>query len=281
MPPGSSAVRFLTHYEALDVRPSASTAEIKKQFYKLSKQFHPDRVLSGSDIERASARTRFDALTEAYSVLGDPSRRQEYDGQLHDERTAASQDSANSIYRTPGEKRQHHYSGLNRTRQRSNAHYGDSSEEYFTAFGKKVPKGSHPVNMQNTGLGAGYATGLNNDVPHFDYDKYVKQQLTYEQFRAQRDKVKHHTAPGLRYASDSPASPYENFDSSSYAGTAYQDTSSTPKPGQQSFAGAPRRKYDTDLSNHSSSSNWSPTKLVGGVVGVVGVVTVIVNIMHP
>lgn len=163
-----------THYEVLKLPRSASASEIKKQFYILSKELHPDRTLHHTASERARARERFDAVSEAYSVLGHADRRREYDSKIRAEYASAATGNGNGInpfYRTPGEQRSPHFSGLNRTRTRAQgattSRPAGSGEYYDMVGGQKVPKGSHAFSPTNTGLGGGYATGLNDDVPHF------------------------------------------------------------------------------------------------------------------
>lgn len=60
-------------YDTLNVTPDASDSEIKKNFYKLAKQCHPDK---NSD---PGAEEKFKAINEAYEVLSDPEKRQRYD----------------------------------------------------------------------------------------------------------------------------------------------------------------------------------------------------------
>ena len=57
-------------YELLGVKDTASTDEIKKAFKKLARKHHPD---AGGD------ETRFKEISEAYEVLSDKQKRQEYD----------------------------------------------------------------------------------------------------------------------------------------------------------------------------------------------------------
>ncbi|QKX56331.1 uncharacterized protein TRUGW13939_03432 [Talaromyces rugulosus] len=63
-----------THYETLNVPVTATTAEIKKQFYALSLKHHPDRNRSDP-----SATDRFANISSAYHILGDSSKRARYD----------------------------------------------------------------------------------------------------------------------------------------------------------------------------------------------------------
>ena len=57
---------------------AATPAEIKRQFYTLSKKHHPDR-----NQDDPTASTRFVAISEAYHVLSVPEKRAQYDAQVH------------------------------------------------------------------------------------------------------------------------------------------------------------------------------------------------------
>ena len=61
-------------YALLEVSRDASDAEIKKSYRNLIKKYHPD--LHPGDIE---AEERFKKINAAYSVLGDPEKRANYD----------------------------------------------------------------------------------------------------------------------------------------------------------------------------------------------------------
>jgi molecular chaperone DnaJ len=65
-----------THYDTLDVRPSATQAEIKQSYRRLVKRFHPD---SNRWVNSHDAIAQINA---AYEVLGDPSARKSYDRRL-------------------------------------------------------------------------------------------------------------------------------------------------------------------------------------------------------
>ena len=74
----------LDYYRILEVEPNASSAEIKKAYYKSSRAFHPDanRRLDAevlSECEHICKR-----VTEAYCVLRDPRRRKVYDDRDRD-----------------------------------------------------------------------------------------------------------------------------------------------------------------------------------------------------
>ena len=61
-------------YEVLGVSKSASEAEIKSQYRKLARKYHPD--LNKDD---KSAAEKFKEVSAAYDILGDKDKRQKYD----------------------------------------------------------------------------------------------------------------------------------------------------------------------------------------------------------
>ncbi len=61
------------HYSALGLAANASLADIKKAFRQKASHYHPDR---NSAFDAAA---QFQAVQQAYEVLADPERRQQYD----------------------------------------------------------------------------------------------------------------------------------------------------------------------------------------------------------
>src|SRR5919202_4931448 len=62
------------YYAVLGVSPTAEQNEIKKQYRRLAKQYHPD-----ANKNDPKAADRFKEISEAYNVLSDPEKRKQYD----------------------------------------------------------------------------------------------------------------------------------------------------------------------------------------------------------
>ncbi|PWN18518.1 DnaJ-domain-containing protein [Microstroma glucosiphilum] len=73
----TSLPRLQDHYKILGVSRSASSKEIKAQFYQLSKRYHPD-----VNRDDEGAKKKFQEVSEAWGVLGNERGRRDYDRQL-------------------------------------------------------------------------------------------------------------------------------------------------------------------------------------------------------
>ncbi len=65
---------FIDYYKILGVDKNIPQKEVQAAYRKRAKQFHPD--LHPDD---PKAKAKFQALTEAYEVIGDPEKRKKYD----------------------------------------------------------------------------------------------------------------------------------------------------------------------------------------------------------
>lgn len=62
------------YYEALGVEKNADDVELKKAYRSLAKKYHPDMHPDDKEAE-----AKFKEISEAYAVLSDPQKRQQYD----------------------------------------------------------------------------------------------------------------------------------------------------------------------------------------------------------
>ena len=68
-------------YGVLELPRGAESNEIRKQYLKLSRLYHPDKV---SNEQKESAEAKFKSISEAYEILSDEGKKAYYDqtGQL-------------------------------------------------------------------------------------------------------------------------------------------------------------------------------------------------------
>jgi curved DNA-binding protein CbpA len=82
----------MSWYEVLNVTSSAGDAEIKAAYFRLAKQYHPDRFFGQEASLVETARRIFEAQSRAYNTLKDPAQRHEYDKALRQGTAAARPD---------------------------------------------------------------------------------------------------------------------------------------------------------------------------------------------
>ena len=63
------------YYDVLGLKKGATAAEIKSAYRKLALKWHPDKHKDN----KAEADKKFKAINEAYEVLSDPQKKQQYD----------------------------------------------------------------------------------------------------------------------------------------------------------------------------------------------------------
>ena len=70
----------MTYFEVFSLPPKLGldAAALEKSFYRLSREFHPDRFASRPPQEQAAATEKSSLLNDAYRTLRDPIRRTEY-----------------------------------------------------------------------------------------------------------------------------------------------------------------------------------------------------------
>jgi curved DNA-binding protein CbpA len=79
----SVSLWLTNYYEILSISRNASQSEVKKAYYKLAKQYHPDRNPGDPTAEK-----KFQNISEAYEVLGDEDKRLNYNNTITSTRSS-------------------------------------------------------------------------------------------------------------------------------------------------------------------------------------------------
>ncbi len=74
----SATAKPPTHYQVLQLQPTATDQELRQAFRGLSKRYHPDTTA----LPASEAEVAFRQLRQAYAVLSDPAARRLYDAAL-------------------------------------------------------------------------------------------------------------------------------------------------------------------------------------------------------
>jgi curved DNA-binding protein len=112
-------VEFKDYYSILGVTREASTADIKKAFRKLARQYHPDVAK-----DPKTAELKFKEINEAHEVLSDPEKRSKYDELGADWNN--QQDARHAYAPFPGHGQEFNFSGTG---------FSDFFEQYFSGAG--------------------------------------------------------------------------------------------------------------------------------------------------
>ncbi|MCT7950725.1 DnaJ domain-containing protein [Ancylothrix sp. C2] len=75
-----------SYYSLLGLHPSASSIEIRRAYWELSKRYHPDTT----ELPAETAKENFQKINEAYATLSNPERRMVYDEKIRYSRIAVS-----------------------------------------------------------------------------------------------------------------------------------------------------------------------------------------------
>lgn len=174
----SSPFANQNYYQLLELPTNATIKEIKLQFKKLSKKYHPDLNQHLDDEAKQSNNAKYVAMVNAYYTLKDVKKKRAYD-----------QSSSPSSFGGAGT-----FSASNRRSNEYNKYYGEA--KYYSRSGKSTYSASglnskrHKVKYHHSGStdanqlqfsGVHVNHGDRYDVPHFDYDKHLHRNLQFEQ----------------------------------------------------------------------------------------------------
>lgn len=160
----------LTYYQVLDIAPNSSIKEIKLQFKKLSKKFHPDLNNHLSVEDQQSNHEKYLQMVTAYDTLKDVKKKKIYDQSL---RVGGGVGGVGV--------------NLHSKRDWSNQYYGESknyskSGQAYSYMNSKRDYSYMKYDTDNSSHFHGKHKNYGNrfDVPHFDYESHLNKQLQHE-----------------------------------------------------------------------------------------------------
>ncbi|GEQ72966.1 hypothetical protein JCM33374_g6654 [Metschnikowia sp. JCM 33374] len=170
----------LNFYQVLELSPSASLKEIKMQFKRLSKKYHPDLNAHLGDEDKEANNQKFVQMVSAYDTLKDQKKRKSYDETL-----SPSTRGRSSMYsrRPDPEEWDNKYYGeaKNYSRSRASGSYTSHGYNYTRHKVHNFYKGQGPASGSGHFTGEHRNRGDRFDVPHFDYHEHLSKHLKFEQ----------------------------------------------------------------------------------------------------
>lgn len=160
-----------THYQVLELLPHASLKEIKMQFKRLLKKYHPDVNAHLDETEKEKNSDRYVKMVQAYETLKDAKKKREYDATL-----GAMSNSNNP---TPSQRQgpsewQKRYYGEAKYYSKASASYSLRKQRVHNFY----RAGEHD---QTSHFGGQHKNHDRYDVPHFNYDEHLAKHLKFEQ----------------------------------------------------------------------------------------------------
>ena len=149
------------YYKLLGVDKSTSAEEIKKAYRKLAFKYHPDKNRDNP----SEAEERFKEVSEAFYVLGDPKRREEYDSY----KTASGRGYSRTFTGNQGfdfeDILRHFRSGGSGTSYESSGGYGSIFDGIFENIGSGGSGGRRVYHYSTNGFsGEEEAAGEDTDI---------------------------------------------------------------------------------------------------------------------
>jgi curved DNA-binding protein CbpA len=84
-------------YRILEISPYSTSEEIKKQYKKLVKKYHPDKTSGDTVLE-----DKLKLVTAAYQILSNPDKRKAYDQMREAQQASQQPRPADIVHVTPG-----------------------------------------------------------------------------------------------------------------------------------------------------------------------------------
>lgn len=167
------------YYQILELPRNASIKDIKAQFRKLSKKYHPDLQSHLSEKEKEENSKKYVLMSLAYDTLKDVKAKRAYDASLGHKKTPTASHSPDPHH----SEWQNKYYGEAKYYSKGRA----SGTYYLRGYNTRKHKvhnfhdGSGAENTNSHFNGAHKNYGDRYSVPHFNYDEHLAKHLKFEQ----------------------------------------------------------------------------------------------------
>ena len=170
------------YYQVLGVDKKASADEIKKAYRKLAVKWHPDK----NPNNKKASEEKFKKISEAYAVLSDPEKRQQYDtfGSADQYRQQYSQEDIFRGFDLDEILRGFGFGGARgggrttfRTSRRGGPSVQDDDDPFASLLGGSMGGGRQQANMPQKGQDAEYNLSISLEESVLGADKKISFQL--------------------------------------------------------------------------------------------------------
>lgn len=175
----SSNIRLQkNYYEILELPHLVSIKDIKVQFKKLSKKYHPDLNSHLPEEEKKANSDKFVQIVTAYDTLKDIKKKKSYDAQF---KSTGNYYNKNPSASRRNQEWQNKYYG--EAKYYSKSHSGMRSSYSASGLNTKRHSVRHDNGFANesTFTGEHRNYGDRHGVPHFNYDEHLLKHLKFEQ----------------------------------------------------------------------------------------------------
>lgn len=172
-----------TFYDILEVSRTSNINDIKLQFKKLSKKYHPDLNSHLSEEDKKSNSDRFIRIVNAYETLKDSEKKRQYDISLSQGPGGGGGAHMGAGGRFGLDYAQN-YSYNNSRKEWENKYYGAGTRTNNSRLNRTRHKVRNFGNFNDddttfTGQHTNYGDRYN--VPHFNYQEHLLKHLKFEQ----------------------------------------------------------------------------------------------------
>src|SRR4030065_1446360 len=169
------------YYQVLGVDKKASAEEIKKAYRKLAIKWHPDK----NPTNKKASEEKFKKISEAYAVLSDPQKRQQYDtfGSADQFRQQYSKEDIFRGFDLDEILKSFGFGGARggrttfRTSRRGGGEFQEDEDPFASLFGGSMGGGRQYANMPQKGQDAEYNLSISLEESVFGADKKISFQI--------------------------------------------------------------------------------------------------------